>query len=77
MKILRIVFTILSAICVAAAVPLGILLDFPYALGAALFALLFFGVVLLIKNRQDAKETKDNPPADFISGNSDANTQEK
>ena len=34
-KYLRIIFTILSAICIAAAIPLGIFFDFPGVIGAA------------------------------------------
>jgi len=53
---LRIVFTILSAVCIAAVFPMGFLFDWPYAIAAALVALLFFGLMLLCKQSQENQE---------------------
>lgn len=57
-KYLRIIFTILSAICIAAAIPLGIFFDFPGVIGAAAGALLFFVLMLLCKQSQEFAEEK-------------------
>ena len=53
---LRIVFTILAAICVAAIIPVGMLFDFVPAIGVAVLALLFFGLMLLCKSKQGSTE---------------------
>ena len=53
---LRIIFTILSAVCVAALIPLGALLGWSWAIYSFLGALLFFGLMLLCKQSQTFKE---------------------
>ena len=55
-KILRIVFTILCAICIALVIPVGALWDWMPAIGIGVVALLFFGLMLLCKQAQEAKE---------------------
>ena len=55
-KILRIVFTILCAICIALVIPVGALWDWMPAIGIGIVALLFFGLMLLCKQAQEAKE---------------------
>lgn len=73
---LRIFFTILSALCVAAIVPLGGLLGWGYAAWGLLGAFLFFGLMLLCKQSQESqeeKEKKEEPPVTEI----DENGQEK
>ena len=56
---LRILFTILSAICIAAFFPVGIFFDWAYAAPCALLALLFFGIMLICKQNQIAQEEKE------------------
>ncbi|MBQ8446542.1 MAG: hypothetical protein IJX31_02050 [Clostridia bacterium] len=57
-KNLRIIFTILSAICLAAAIPLGIFFDFVGIISAALGAGIFFVLMLLFKQSQEFAEAK-------------------
>ncbi len=57
-KNLRIVFTILSAVCLAAAIPLGIFFDFVGIISAALGAGIFFVLMLLCKQSQEFAEAK-------------------
>ena len=59
---LRIVFTILSAICLGLAIPLGAAIHFIWAIVLGLGALMFFGLMLLCKQSQLAREEKDLPP---------------
>ena len=67
---LQIALTILSAICVALVLPLGVWLGFGYAIGIALAALMFFMLMLLCKQTREfrektdeqAEKTNDNPP---------------
>lgn len=56
MKTLRILFTILSALCVAAVIPIGSFFGFYWALAVAGAALLFFGLMLACKRAQEAPE---------------------
>lgn len=57
-KNLRIIFTILSAVCLAAAIPLGIFFDFVGIVSAALGAGIFFVLMLLFKQSQEFAEAK-------------------
>lgn len=57
-KKLRIVFTILSAICLALAIPLGMLFDFVGWIATLLGAGIFFLLMLLCKQSQEFAETK-------------------
>ena len=59
MKHLRIIFTILCAICIAALFPLGMILGWGPAGYCLLGAFLFFGLMLLCKQSQEAKEAKE------------------
>lgn len=61
-RILRIVFTVLSALCCAAVVFLGVFLGWIGALVGAGCALLFFGLVVVFRNLQDKREQADEPP---------------
>lgn len=56
---LRIVFTILSAVCVAAIFPIGIFLDVIPAIVCAGTGVLFFLAMLFCKKKQEERE---NPP---------------
>ena len=79
---LRITFTILSAICIAAVFPIGIFWDFVPAVICALAAGLFFCIMLFCKKQQEKKE---NPPtaestADFfhpLEENKDTNSDKE
>lgn len=57
-KNLRIVFTVLSAICLAAAIPLGIFFDYVGIVSALLGAGIFFMLMLLCKQSQEFAEQK-------------------
>lgn len=57
MKIVRIVFCILSCACVAASILVGVLVDWPYFFILAAAAALFGALMLLAKNKAD-------PPAE-------------
>ena len=63
---LRIIFTILSAVCAAAVVPVGTFCGFIGAMICIVAAFMFFVVMLGFKNKQEQQE---NPPAqqpDFL-----------
>jgi hypothetical protein len=53
----RIIFTILSAICIAGVLPLGALLSWTWAGIAALSAFLFYMLMLWCKNNQPKTDT--------------------
>lgn len=57
-KNLRIIFTILSAICLAAVIPMGMLFDYPGLFGALIGAGIFFMLMLLCKQSQESAEKK-------------------
>ena len=57
-KNLRIVFTILSAICLAAAIPLGIFFGYVGWIAALIGAGIFFILMLLCKQSQEFAEDK-------------------
>ncbi len=59
---LQIVFCILAAIAVACVLPLGGLLGWTYGIVAALFALLFFGVMMLCKQQHSFTHPEQAPP---------------
>lgn len=59
MVYLRIIFTILAAICIAALIPLGALLGWAWVGYCFFGALLFFGLMLLCKQSQEIKELKE------------------
>lgn len=62
-KKLRIVFTVLSALCLVCAIPVGIFADFLPAIIVLVCALLFFLLMLFFKRQQEREELKKNPPA--------------
>lgn len=69
---LRIFFTILSTLCLAAATPVGVFFGFGWAGLCGFCALLFFGVMLLCKQSQEMNENKDQPKsADFFEPDGD------
>ena len=62
-KNLRIIFTILSAICLAAAIPLGMFFDYVGWISALLGAGIFFMLMLLCKQSQEFAEEKSEKAA--------------
>lgn len=67
MKILRILFTVLCAVCLLAVFPVGTFLDMGYVLPILLLAGLFFLAMLYCKNRQERKESENKTPEpDFL-----------
>ena len=80
-KNLRIIFTVLSAICLTAAIPLGIFFDFVDLIGALLGAGIFFLLMLLCKQSQEFAEAKQGKlsksnPSDGNDDNDDNDGQE-
>ena len=57
-KTLRIIFTVISALFAAAVFPIGFFGGLTWALAAAVIAFLFFGLMLLCKQSQEAQEKK-------------------
>lgn len=68
MKTLRIIFTLISAVFIAAVIPVGALVSWAWAGVAALLAFLFYGCMMLAKMKQEENEKKnapnDTPPDD-------------
>ena len=64
---LRIVFTIIAALCIAAIFPVGTLLHWIWAVGLALVAGICVLLMLLCKRKMEEKEQKENPEPDFFS----------
>ena len=62
---LQIAFTILSAICIALVLPLGVWLGFGYAIALALGAVMFFMFMKLCKQTREFRE-KTNAPQDKL-----------
>lgn len=76
---LQIALTILSAICVALVLPLGVWLGFGYAIGLALAALMFFMLMKLCKQTREFREKTNNPTeeAKETGDNQQTETEEK
>ncbi len=55
-KIFRIIFTVLSAVCIAFVIPVGMLFDLTWACIVGLGAGVFFLAMLLCKQAQEQKE---------------------
>ena len=70
---LRIVFTILSALCVLAVMPVGAFVGLPYALICVAAAFVFYVVMLYFKTKQEQSNLENAPPTpDFFSTPSDS-----
>lgn len=68
---LRILFTILSAVCIAAVFPVGAFFGFIWALVPVIAALAFYAVMLVCKNKQEEQENREKngeqpPSGDFF-----------
>lgn len=72
---LRILFTILSAVCLAALMPLGYIFGFFAVLACSLGAALFFGLMLLCKQSQENVENQNSTEKepDFFHPNEEIN----
>ena len=60
---LRILFTILAALCVAAVVPVGTFFGMIGAMICVVLGIMFFSIMLGFKNAQEKKE---NPPEEHV-----------
>ena len=76
MVVLRIIFTILSALFLAALLPAGTFGGMPYVLICAGGAGVFFLLVLLCKKLEKGKEPKE-PTPDFLNPNNSKETEDK
>ena len=77
MKTLRILFTVLSAVCLLAVFPVGTFLDFGYAVLVALAARGFFLLMLACKRAQEKKEQgPKEPEPDFFHPQSEKTKEE-
>ncbi len=65
-KTLRIIFTVLAALCAVSFLFIGVFVGFLYALYAAGAGVVFFGVMLLFKAKQEEKEAASEKRPDFI-----------
>ena len=63
---LRIIFTVLSALCAAAVVPVGTFFGFIGAMICIVAALMFFVIMLGFKNKQEALENPPEEKVDFL-----------
>ena len=70
---LRVIFTVLSAICLAAVIPVGTFWDFVPAILCAFAAGVFFLLMLFFKNKQEKQEnpTQNQDEADFFNPKTD------
>ncbi len=73
---LRIIFTVLSALCVAAVVPVGAFLGWVWAVLCALGAFLFYLFMRICKVNQEMQEARPSH-ADFLAKDKPANSDEK
>ena len=64
---LRIVFTIIAALCIAAIFPVGTLLHWVWAVALAIAAGIFVALMLFCKRKQENMERQENPTPDFFS----------
>ena len=62
---LRIIFTILSALCVTVVLPVGALLGLTWAIGCAVGAFIFFVIMLFFKQKQEESNPQTQEP-DFM-----------
>ena len=80
MKQLRIMFTLISAVFIAAVIPLGAIVSWTWAGACALLAFLFYGLMLICKQKQEEQEEQQkklSPPAPPSDGRKNERTDEK
>ncbi|MBQ8885588.1 MAG: hypothetical protein IJY62_04400 [Clostridia bacterium] len=58
MKTLRIICTLISAVFIAAVIPVGALVNWGWAGVSAVLAFLFYGLMMLAKMKQEENEQK-------------------
>lgn len=63
---LRIIFTLLSALCVALVLPVGAFAGLTYALICVALAFVFFVIMLYFKSKQEQSNPDDAPTPDFM-----------
>lgn len=63
---LRILFTILAALCVAAVVPVGTFFGMIGAMICVVLGIMFFSIMLGFKNAQERKENPPEERPDFL-----------
>ena len=69
---LRVIFTVISAVFLAAVFPVGIFLDWPWAVACALCAGLIFVLMWVCKKKQEEKDpATDEPQPDFFTPKSE------
>jgi uncharacterized membrane protein YciS (DUF1049 family) len=68
-KTLRIIFTVIAALCVAAVFPVGTLLHWIWAAGLAVAAVVFACFMLFCKRKMEEQEEKEKPSPDFFTPN--------
>lgn len=66
MKTLRILFTIVSAVCIAAFVPVATIFGWGYAALCAAGAVCFFALMLLCKQSEENKKPEHDSQGDFL-----------
>lgn len=76
-KTLRIIFTILSTICLTAVIPIGTILGFDFALGVVIGAIVFFFAMLHFKQKQEEATDETSNEADFLNPADTQNPEEK
>ena len=67
-KNLRIIFTVISALCIAAILPVGAFWQFNAAITLAALAGIFYFAMLICKQKQEELEAKDQSDAPLSSG---------
>ena len=81
LKTLRIIFTLIAAVFAALVIPLGALLSWAWAGLCGLGAFLFFGLMLLCKQKQEEEEKRarhdDLSGIDFGDGGKEDEKKEK
>lgn len=66
MKTLRILFTVVSAVCIAAFVPVATIFGWGCAALCAAGAVCFFALMLLCKQSEENKKTEHDSQGDFL-----------
>jgi hypothetical protein len=65
-KILRMICTVLSAVCLAALLPVGAFGDLPWVMGIGIGAAFFFVAMLFCKSKQEEQENPPEQKPDFL-----------
>ena len=78
-KMLRIICTVASAVCLAALLPAGAFGDLPWVIGVGIGAAFFFAAMLFCKRKQEEQENPPQQQPDFLAPtqNEQTNDEEK